>query len=264
MQSPLIAGRSFTEQDTEQSPQVVIINETMARKVFPGEDPLGKRITVWRDEKFMREIVGVVGDVKPSGLDAENEPQIYVPHAQDPWGVMSLVVRTKGEPTVLAGAVRSAVLALDKDQPVYDVKTMEDVVAASVASRRTPMLLFTVFAGVALLLAAVGIYGVISYSVTQRTHEIGIRMALGAQTTDVLKMIVRQGMALSLVGVLTGLLAAFALTRVMSGLLFGVSATDPVTFAAVSVLLAAVALLASYIPARRATKVDPMVALRYE
>ena len=262
---PVNAGRTFTNQDTQQTTPVVIINEALARKIFPGEDPVGKRLTVWRDEKFMREIVGVVGNVKPSALDAEDDAlQLYVPHAQDPSNVMSLVIRTKGEPTTLAAAVRREVLALDRDQPVYDVKTMEDVVAAAVAPRRAPMLLFSVFASVALLLAAVGIYGVISYSVTRRTHEIGIRMALGAQTSDVLKMVVGRGMALTLIGISIGLIAAFALTRVMSSLLYGVSATDPLTFAVVAVLLAAVALVASYIPARRATKIDPMVALRYE
>jgi putative ABC transport system permease protein len=262
---PVNAGRTFTNQDTAQTTPVVIINEALARKIFPGEDPVGRRLTVWRDEKFMREIVGVVGNVKPSALDAEDDAlQLYVPHAQDPSNVMSLVIRTKGEPTTLTAAVRREVLALDRDQPVYDVKTMEDVVAAAVAPRRAPMLLFSVFASVALLLAAVGIYGVISYSVTRRTHEIGIRMALGAQTKDVLKMVVGRGMALTLIGISIGLVAAFALTRVMSSLLFNVSATDPLTFAVVAVLLAAVALVASYIPARRATKIDPMVALRYE
>jgi putative ABC transport system permease protein len=261
---PVNAGRAFTTQDTQQTTPVVIINEALARKIFPGEDPVGRRLTVWRDEKFMREIVGVVGNVKPDALDEDDALQLYVPHAQDPSGGMALVIRTKGEPAALTASVRREVLAMDKDQPVYDVKTMESVVAAAVAPRRAPMLLFSVFAGLALLLAAVGIYGVISYSVTQRTHEIGIRMALGAQTGDVLKLVVGRGMALTLIGVAIGLVAAFALTRVMSSLLFNVSATDPLTFGVVSVLLAAVAFVASYIPARRATKIDPMVALRYE
>ncbi len=265
MQIPLKGGRVFTERDAEGAPPVVIINETLARRSFAGEDPLGKKIRVWRDEEFMREIVGVVGDTKPAALEGESGAQIYVPQAQDAgWGGMSLAVRTSVEPASLAPSVRSLVRALDKDQPVFDIKTMDDVVSISVADRRVSMLLLSVFAGAAMLLAAVGLYGVISYTVTQRTHEIGIRMALGAQTRDVFRMVVGQGVTMALVGVLVGVAGAFVLTRVMSNMLFGVSATDPLVFVGVSLLLVFVALLACCIPARRATKVDPMVALRYE
>lgn len=265
MQIPLRQGRDFTERDTAESTQVVVINETLARRHFAGASPLGKRIRVWRDEQFPREIIGVVGDVKASNLESETNAQIYVPHAQNSsWGGMTLVARTRGEPTDLLAAVRGEVFALDREQPVHSVQTMRDVFAASVATRRVSTWLLSVFAGGALLLAAIGIYGVIAYSVTQRTHEIGVRMALGAQASDVLRLIAGHSMKLTLIGIAVGLIGAFALTRVMASLLYGVSATDIVTFTTVTLLLLIVSFLASYIPARRATKIDPMVALRYE
>lgn len=265
MQIPLRQGRDFTERDTADSTKVVIINETLARRYFAGVDPIGKRIRVWRDEQFPREIIGVVGDVKASSLESETSAQIYVPHAQDfNWGGMTLVARTRGEPTDLIAAVRGAVLALDREQPVHAVQTMGDVFANSVATRRLSMWLFSVFAVVALALAAIGIYGVIAYSVTQRTREIGVRMALGAQASDVLRLIAGHSMKLTLIGIAIGLIGAFALTRVMASLLYGVSATDIVTFATMTLMLIVVSFLASYIPARRATKIDPMTALRYE
>jgi putative ABC transport system permease protein len=195
-------------------------------------------------------------------LEAASGAQIYVPHAQDPsWGFITLVIRTAGDPAAQAQAVRREVQALDKDQPVYNIRTMDDVVMNSIGTRRVSMLLFSVFAGAALLLAAVGIYGVIAYSVTQRTQEIGIRMALGAQARDVLGLVLRQGMALTGIGIAVGLVGAFALTRLIASLLFGVNAADPLTFAAIALLLALVALLACYLPARRAAKLDPMKAL---
>ena len=264
LQIPLKTGRTFTENDNFQSPKVIIINETMARQLWPGESPIGRKIKVWRDEDFPREIVGVVGDVKPS-LDEEAPTQMYVPYAQDgTWGSLTLAVRTTGEPTALAGSVRNAVRSVEKGVPLYNLQTMDDVVATSAAPRRTPMLLFTAFAGVALLLAMLGIYGITTYYVTQRTHEIGIRMALGAQLRDVLRLVLSRGMLLAIVGVGVGLVGAFLLTRYLTTLLFGVQPVDPLTFAAVSVVLIAVALIACYIPARRATKVDPVIALRYE
>ncbi|HYY43542.1 MAG TPA: FtsX-like permease family protein, partial [Pyrinomonadaceae bacterium] len=264
LQIPLVAGRAFTEQDTDKSPMVVVVNETMARKHWPGESPIGKRITIWRDEKFAREIVGVVGDTR-AALDEPAGAQMYVPFAQDSgWGALTMVVRTSVEPSSLAATVRNEIHALDKTLPVYNVKTMNEVAAASVAPQRASMLLLTAFASVALLLAVIGIYGITAYYVTQRTHEIGVRMALGAQASDVLRLVVGQGIRLTLIGLALGLVAAVALTRVMSTLLYGVKPTDPATFAIGALLLAAVALLACYIPARRATKVDPLIALRYE
>ena len=265
LQIPLAGGREFTDQDNDQTTKVVIVNQTMARQLWPGESPIGKRITIWRDEKFPREIVGVAGDTKAS-LNTEAGSQMYVPYAQDAnWGSLTLAVRTTtSDPASLAPAVRNEIRSLDKSLPVYNVKTMDDVLAASVADRRTSMLLFTTFAVVAMLLAMIGIYGVTAYYVTQRTHEIGIRMALGAQLRDVMRLVLKRGLTLALIGVVVGVAGALALTRLLSTLLFGVTAIDLATFATVSLGLIAVAIFACYIPARRATKVDPLVALRYE
>jgi putative ABC transport system permease protein len=240
----------------------VLVDQKTVRRFWPDQDPLGRRIQF--GDGVWREVVGVVGSVKNGGLDAEGREQIYAPYTQFPRSTMYLVLHTESAPLSLLGAARAEVRALDRTVPVSEVKTLEQQLDGSVAIRRLSMTLLLVFALLALVLAAVGIYGVMSYSVSQRTHEIGIRMALGAQPADVLKLVVRQGMVLTLIGVAVGLAASFALTRFLSSLLFGVSATDPVTFAGVALLLAAVALAASYLPARRATKVDPMVALRYE
>jgi putative ABC transport system permease protein len=261
---PLLRGRVFTEHDTKNSTRVVVINETMAQRYFPDEDPIGKRIHVTMGPETWREIVGIVGDVKQHGLDQATPPQSYEPFAQEPSSFITLVVRSDSDPTKLSAAIRSQVLALDKEQPVYGITRLEQTLANSVAQQRFSMLLLGIFATVALVLAAVGLYGVMAYSVTQRTHELGIRMALGASSRDVLGLVVGHALALTLIGVGIGLTAAFFLTRLMESLLFAVSATDPVTFAAISAMLTGVSLLASYIPARRAMKVDPMIALRYE
>jgi putative ABC transport system permease protein len=269
MSIQFLQGREFGEQDTVDSPAVAIISETMARRFFPGEDPLGKRITPGSadstDPDDWITIVGVVKDVRQFELVADPKPQMYLSYAQAGFfAPRYLVVSTDVEPPSLASTVRRTVWEIDKDQPVSNISTMENVLAESVARQRFSMLLLGIFAAVALVLAAVGIYGVMSYSIAQRTHEIGIRMALGAQKSDVLKLAVGQGLKLVLIGIAIGLVAAFVLTRVMVTLLFGISATDPTTFVTISLVLISVALLASYIPARRATKVDPMIALRYE
>jgi putative ABC transport system permease protein len=262
LQIPLKAGRMFTDQDDLDSTKVVIINETLAQRLWPGENPVGQRFAVWRDEKFPREVVGVVGDTKAT-LDKEAGSQMYIPYAQDPtWGSLSLVVRTNGEPAALAGSVREAIRSIDKAVPTYNLKTMDDVVSASAAPRRVPMLLLSAFAGVAMLLAMLGIYGVTSYYVTQRTHEIGVRMALGAQIVDVLKLVLSRAMALAVIGIGIGVVGAVALTRYLTTLLFGVKPIDVVTFVGVGLVLTAVVFIACIVPARRATEIDPLEALR--
>ncbi len=262
LQIPLKAGRTFTDHDNLEATKVVIVNETMARQLWPGENPIGKRFWIWRDEKFSREVVGVVGDTKPS-LDTVPGQQMYVPYAQDPtWGSLSLVVRTTGEPSALAGSVREAIRAVDKGVPNYNLKTMNDVVSTSAAPRRVPMLLMSAFAGVAMLLAMLGVYGVTSYYVTQRTHEIGIRMALGAQILDVLKLVLRRAMLLVIAGIGIGVAGALAVTRYLESLLFGVKPVDVFTFMGVALVLAVVVFVACLIPARRAAKIDPLEALR--
>ncbi|MGH9837332.1 MAG: ABC transporter permease [Blastocatellia bacterium] len=266
MKINLVRGRFFDDRDTMTSQPVAIIDETMARKYWPNEDPMGKRISYQGGQQnpIWREIVGIAGHVKHRGLEGESRVQYYIPHPQTQSANMFLVVRTGGDPASLTGAVRGAIRGFDKDLPIFRVTTMEQLVADSMAQRRFALVLFGVFAAVALLLAAVGLYGVLSYSIAQRSHEIGVRMALGAQARDVLRLVVGQGMLLALIGVAVGLTLAFALTRWMATLLFEVKATDPMTFVVIALALTLVALLACFIPARRATKVDPIVALRYE
>jgi len=274
-------GRSFTERDDLNVQRVTVINETMARQYWPGENPIGKSVAIefetmrfrpdgsllWDPSYGMREIVGVVADVKHSRLDAEAVPEMYIPMRQlrQPRArEMTIALRATSDPLALSGAVRREVAAIDPNQPISNLTTMSQLLAASVARTRFNFLAFSIFAAIALALAAIGVYGVIAYSVSQRYHEIGIRMALGAQAADVLRLIIRQGMKLVLAGVGIGLAGAIALTRLMKTLLFGVSATDPLTFTVITLLLAFVALLACWIPARRAAKVDPITALRFE
>jgi len=264
----MLKGRDFTERDNKQGPPVVIVNQAFARKFFPNEDPVGKRvrpgISTDTDEPAMREIIGVVSDIRNRNLSSELRPGYYMPAAQMPFNQMTLVVRTTNDPHSVITAVQNEVHAMDNELPIFNVKTMDEYISATVAGPRFNATLLVIFAGVALILTIVGLYGVMSYSVAQRTNEIGIRMALGAQTSDVLRLIVSQGFKLVLIGLGIGLAGAFALMRVIASLLFGVTAKDPLTFAAVAVLLALVALLACYIPARRATRLDPLHALRYE
>ncbi|MBV8856406.1 MAG: ABC transporter permease [Acidobacteria bacterium] len=265
---PLVAGRPFAERDGANAPPVLLVNKTFAERVFPGEDPLGRRVTFKFTNEKQFEIVGVVGDEKVTSLDARTTPVIYFHSRQDSYfDSAALVLRTDApDPLALAPAVRGEVRALDPEVPVYAVQTLEQLVAGSPAAflRRYPAYLTGVFACVALLLALVGIYGVVSYAVAQRTHEIAVRVALGARSRDVLRLVLGHGLLLALGGIALGALGALALTRLISGLLFGVSAADPAVYGLVALLLAAVALLACLVPARRATKVDPIVALRYE
>jgi len=264
---PLLQGREFDERDVGGAPPVAIINQTFARRFFANEDPIGKRYvygTPGPDNNQWITIVGVVGDMRRTGFDRPVRPETFLPEGQASENRLTIVARVQGEPSALAGAMRSEVWVIDKDQSVYDIKTMRQILSEMLSQRRFNMLLLGIFAAVALTLAAMGIYGVMSYAVAERTHEIGLRMALGAQAGDVLNLIVRQGMLLVATGLLVGLVASFALTRLMSTLLYGVSATDPLTFIAIPVVLTGVALGACFVPARRAIKVDPMVALRYE
>jgi putative ABC transport system permease protein len=244
---------------------VVVVSETFARKDLPGQDPLGKRVTInMKEENVPTEIIGVVGDAKHLGLDTEDSEMAYWPQPELVYTSMTMVIRTQGDPTSIAPAARNVIRDIDPEQPIGEISTMESLLATSVARSRFSATLLAVFSLVALVMAAVGIYGVMSYSVQQRTHEIGLRMALGAQQSDVLRLVIKQGIALGLIGVTVGLAASFALTRLIVSLLFEVAATDPRTFAVVAGGLFLITLLACYIPARRAMRVDPLVALRYE
>jgi putative ABC transport system permease protein len=263
----VLRGRAPGERDTPASPPVLAVNEALARRDFPGEDPVGKRISFGvrpGGEPYWFQIVGVVTDVRSTEIQTEPAPEIYTSYLQDPFAGMSYVVRSAVEPESLAPAVREAVRSVDRAQPVAEFRTLENLVGEAVAEPRLNSILLGVFAGLALALAAAGIYGVMSYAVSQRTHEIGIRIALGAQDRDVLRFVVGQGMVLAAAGVGVGLFASFAVTRLMSGLLYGVSPSDPATLVFVSLTLLSVALAACLVPARRAMKVDPMVALRHE
>jgi len=271
VKAEIVRGRAFTPQDDPDHPGVVIVNESFVRQYFPGEEPLGRRmrpsppVRIWQNQRLTSfEIVGVVRDVKFDGLAASSEPAYYLPASQAPLNDMTILVRTTSDPRVVISSLRQAVWAIDPNQPIANVNTLEQIVSSSIAQPRLNMLLMMLFGGLALLLSAVGIYGLLSHAVTQRTQEMGIRMALGANVTDVLKLVLKQGMFLALVGEAFGLAGAFALTRLMRGLLFGVTPTDTTIFAGVVAVLTLTALLACYLPARRATKVDPLVALRYE
>src|SRR5262249_1996467 len=267
----LVAGRKFTPQDDQDHPGVAIVNESFVKHYFPNESALGQRMKpgppgrIWRGQKLVSfEIVGVVHDVKLAGLEAPSEPAYYLPASQAPLEDMVILVRTNTDPLSIGGGVRQAVWSIDPNQPIANVSTLEKVVDDSIAQRRLNMLLMGLFGALAMLLSAVGIYGLLSHAVTQRTQEMGIRMALGAQVSDVLKLVLKQGMMLAVIGEAIGLVGAFALTRLIRGLLFGVTPIDAMTFVVVIAVLSVVALLACYFPARRATKVDPLIALRYE
>ena len=263
MDIPLVRGRDFSPQDRTGAPPVVVVNEEFARRYFPNQNATGQRLRQGSDGPYM-EIIGVVRNTKYRSLRESPLPFIYIPLAQEYQRGMTLVMRADDDPAALAASVRSAISALNRDVPVYAVKTMTEQISAALATDRMIAALLSVFGGAALLLAVVGLYGVMAYSVAQRTHEIGVRMALGAQPRDILRLVVGQGLRMILVGAAVGLALAFAATRVVASLLFDLSATDPLAFAGVTLLLALVALLACYVPARRATKVDPMIALRYE
>jgi predicted permease len=258
---PLQAGRLFEPPDEAEGARSLVVSRELVRTFFPEGDALGKRIGLG-DEWWT--IIGVVGDVKQSGLTQPSRPELFIPYTSYPADGMTLVVRASSDPSEMTAAVRREVQAVDPNQPVYNVRTMEEVIDLSIANRRLNMTLLTIFAALATLLAVVGIYSVMSYLVTQHTREIGIRVALGASRANILKLVLGQGLALTLVGVCVGALAAFGLTRLMSSLLYGVEGSDPLTYVSVSMLLTLVALVACYVPARRATKVDPLVALRYE
>ncbi|MGH9824013.1 MAG: FtsX-like permease family protein, partial [Blastocatellia bacterium] len=266
MRIPLLRGRFFSEQDSPSSPNVAIISETLARRYFPNQDPIGGQMKFGfpPNTNVSREIVGVIGDVRDAALSRKPGPMMYVPFAQAPLYGGEIVVRSALSTSSVASSIRQVVHNIDKDLPVTDIESFPEALGASVAQERFRTLLLSSFSGIALILAAVGIFGVIAYSALQRTHEIGIRMALGAQRRNVLRLILGQGAKLALVGVGAGTVAALMLTRSMASLLYGVSATDPLTFGAVAIVLLGVAVAACYIPARRAVRIDPMAALRHQ
>jgi putative ABC transport system permease protein len=263
-------GRTFTDADNEIAPLVALVNDKLARQYWPNEDPIGKRFMWGRFDPASKNppkwvsVIGVVDDTKMYGLANPSRLEVYDPLQQDVNNDMDLVVKSRLNSSALTAEIRSVVAAVDKDQPIFAIATMNKILSDGVAAPRLTLVLLGLFSALAVILAAIGIYGVISYSVAQRTHEIGVRMTLGAQSVDVLRMVLGQGGKIALGGIVIGILAAFGLTQLMSGLLFSVSASDPTTFAAVAGLLVLVAMFACYIPARRAAKVDPMVALRYE
>ncbi len=260
--TPISKGRNFNEADRAGSPRVALVNEAFANRFFADQEPVGQQFKI--DDKNPLEIIGVVANVMNNDLDNITEPDMYLPFAQDSWRSMSLVIRTSADPNQIASAVRTEAGVLDKTLPVFNIKAMQQVIGERLSPKRLATVMIGFFGLLALVLASVGIYAVMSYAVTQRTHEIGIRMALGARPQDIFKLVVGQGIMLTTIGLLIGLAGAFAMTRAMSRILYGVTATDPITFIGISLLLTSIALLACYIPARRATKVDPMVALRYE
>ena len=264
MAIPLIQGRTFADQDNLSNPRVVIIDESLARRFFPNESPLGRHLQVPNASAVQREIIGVVGDIRETGFDQQPRPTIYFPTGQSSDQTMSLVVRTTLPTETILPAIKNAIWSVDRNQPVFEVRTMDQIIAQIISAQRIASFALNVFAFLALALAAVGIHGVTSYAVSQRLHEIGLRLALGAQPSDVMRLVLGQGLRFALWGVGTGLLASLALTRLMASLLYGVTATNPLTYAGVALLLCAIALLACYIPGRRAMRVDPMVALRYE
>jgi putative ABC transport system permease protein len=264
-----LGGRLFNQFDTKDSPRVAIINETMSRRHWRDESPVGQKFTLKRGGRDARggttlEVIGVVTDQRQDGLEKAPRPEFFIPYAQSPTGSIIFVARTRSDPAALLQSIKARIWESDKTQPFYAVTTMDQLVSDSLKARRFSLALLGAFAALALGLAAVGIYGVMSFTTRQRTHEIGVRMALGAQTSDIIKLVVGHGLTLALVGVTLGLVASFALTRLLTGWLYGVSATDPLTCAVIALLLIGVAMLACYIPARRATKVDPLIALRYE
>jgi putative ABC transport system permease protein len=260
----LLRGREFEERDTAETRRVYVVSEAMVREHFPSQDPLGQRIVVQLNDEVPGEIIGVVADIKDSTLDGEARPTVYYVHTQMQRSFMTLVVRATGDPSGIGKALTSVIQSLDPNQPVADVRVMDEVIARTNSQRRFQTWLLTAFAALALGLATIGVYGVMSYSVVQRTHELGVRMAIGAERGDVLWLVLRQGMFIAGAGLVLGIGGAFAVTRAMSSLLYNVAPTDPLTFALVALLLAATAALAMYVPARRATKLDPMVVLRYE